>query len=101
MNKNLFKNVRGAQNIPHSARFEGFIVGLDRADEHLVAHLYKGTMDDPGQPMCVRGWNRDNGFNYSIFRNNAGIAGVCKICERRALEGKDGVFPRERKTRWL
>ena len=79
----------------------GYIVGLDRNDQHLVAHLYKGSMDDPGMPMCVRGWNRSGGQAYSIFRNLQGDAGICQVCLRRALQGKDGVMPRPRKTRWL
>ena len=80
---------------------EGYIVGLDRNDQHLVAHLYKGTNADLRLPMCVRGWNRSNGKGYSIFRGNIGRAGICYICLRRALAGKDGVSSRERKTKWI
>ena len=79
----------------------GYITGLDRNDQHLVAHLYKGTFGDPGLPMCVRGWNRSDGEEYSIFRNNIGDSRICKICSRRALAGKEGVPSRKRKTRWL
>jgi hypothetical protein len=78
-----------------------YVIGLDRNDEHLVAHLYDGDLSDPGQPMCARGWNRSNGFGYSIFRNNVGDAGICSICMRRALAGLPSVPPRERKTRWI
>jgi len=80
---------------------KGYIEGLDRNDQHLVAHLYKGTMSNPGLPMCGRGWNRSDGSGYSIFRGNVGKAGICKICIRRALAGKDGVPSRKRKTRWI
>ena len=79
-----------------------YVVGQDRNDEELVAHLYKGTFSDPGLPMCVRGWNRSGGDSYSIFRNvNMGIGRKCKVCLRRATEGKDGVPSRKRKTKWI
>ena len=68
----------------------GYITGLSREPEahnRLVAHLYRGTFDNPGAPMCKRGWNRDNGAAYSIWRNNVGIKGICKVCMRRAFLG--------------
>lgn len=74
----------------------GFISGLERtpgADMRFVAHLYEGPYHDPGLPMCSRGWNRDAGTSYSIWRNNLG-KGVCKTCTRRAEAGKKGVWPR-------
>lgn len=80
---------------------EGYIVGLgrdapDSQGRHMkVAHLYKGTMSDPGWPMCRRGWNRDDGTSYSIWRNNVGESGVCAVCTRRALENRDSVPPRD------
>lgn len=80
---------------------EGYISGLDRNDDTLVAHLYKGTVDDVGLPMCVRGWNRSDGESFSIFRNNEGEAGICKVCFRRARKGLDGVESRKRKTKWI
>ena len=79
----------------------GFTPGLDRNDRHVVAHLYEGPYTDLGNPMCVRGWNRDDGEGYSIFRNNVGEAGICKVCERRARENKPSVPSRHRKTKWL
>jgi hypothetical protein len=94
-----------AENIPQiDARpFEtalaiprGYILGLGRDVPHpRIAHLYKGTFNDPGLPMCARGWNRDNGQAYSIWRGNEGRGGVCKICWRRAKAGKDGVPARD------
>lgn len=77
-----------------------YVVGLDRNDQHLVAHLYRGTFGYPGRPMCVRGWNRSDGCSYSIFRNQYG-PGICKICMRRAEKGLEPVESRHRKTRWI
>jgi hypothetical protein len=70
---------------------DGYILGLVRepkARDRFVSHLYKGTFADPGLPMCKLGWNR--GDSYSILRNNIG-KGICKVCLRRAQQGKDGV----------
>jgi len=78
-----------------------YVTGMDRNDQHLVAHLYTGTFHDLGEPMCVRGWNRSDGIGYSIFRNNVGDAGICKVCLRRAEEKRKPIPSRERKTRWL
>lgn len=78
-----------------------YITGLDRNDQHLVAHLYVGEFDDPGDPMCARGWNRSDGSSYSIFRNNVGNAGICQVCQRRAEEKRDPVASVKRKTRWI
>jgi hypothetical protein len=61
-----------------------YISGEDRNDPRAKAHLYRGTFERPRGPMCRRGWNRLNGFGWSIFRNNLG-SGVCKVCLRRAL----------------
>lgn len=77
-----------------------YITGLDRNDQHLVSHLYYGKFSDPGDPMCVRGWNRCDGQDYSIFRN-CGQDRICKVCLRRAAQKRDPVPSRERKTRWL
>lgn len=80
---------------------EGYITGQDRNDDSLVAHLYTGAFDNPGLPMCVRGWNRSDGQGYSIFRNIVGDAGICKVCIRRAMKGLPAVESRPRKTRWI
>lgn len=75
---------------------DGYIAGLGRDYPHpKIAHLYKGDFNDPGLPMCRYGWNRDGGTSYSIWRNNSGANGVCKICLRRARQGLDGVPPNE------
>lgn len=75
------------QDIP-----DGYITGLSReykALERLVAHLYEGDFRSLGNPMCKRGWNRGDG--YSIWRNNVGEKGICKICLRRARLGLPSV----------
>lgn len=75
---------------------DGYITGIVRDGynyDTVVAHLYKGDFSDPGYPMCKRGWNRDNGTSYSIWRNNVGAKGICKICLKRAIEGKSPVEP--------
>ena len=74
----------------------GYILGLGRDYPHPpLAHLYKGTFGEPGLPMCARGWNRDGGTSYSIWRGNVGTKGICKTCLRRAREGRDGVQAKE------
>ena len=78
-------------NIP-----DGYIMGLGRDWPHpKISHLYKGTHNDPGNPMCLRGWNRDGNTGYSIWRGNMGKNGICKVCLRRARAGLDGVQPKE------
>lgn len=76
-----------------------YITGLDRNDQHLVAHLYCGEFNEPGDPMCARGWNRSDGEGYSIFRNCGDR--ICKVCLRRAEENRTPVASVKRKTRWL
>lgn len=79
---------------------EGYISGLvrDPYDENNhVAHLYKGTIENPGDPMCRRGWNRP--YGYSIWRNVIGYKGLCKVCLRRAKENRDPIpYPYEEET---
>lgn len=73
---------------------EGYVLGVGRNPEEMnqVTHLYKGTFDNPGLPMCVRGWNRNGGESYSIWHNVISFKGVCKVCLRRAQKGLDGVL---------
>ena len=74
---------------------DGYILGLGRDVPHpKIAHVYEGTFSDPGNPMCRRGYNRDDGTRYSIWRNNDGEYGVCLICIRRAKKGLKGVLPK-------
>lgn len=77
-----------------------YVTGEDRNELGCVAHLYRGTFQRVGNPMCRRGWNRLNGFGWSIFRNNLG-SGICKVCLRRALKKLKPTQPVERKTKWL
>lgn len=78
-----------------------YISGVFRGDggEKMVTHLYDGTFEKPGNPMCSRGWQRKT-FNkkgklidweYSIFRNNTSEAGLCEICWRRSQKGLPGI----------
>lgn len=75
-------------NIP-----DGYITGLPRDEnaDNKVAHLYEGTFEKVGKPMCRRGWNRNDGLGYSIFRNNVGDKGICKVCMKRAKQGLKGI----------
>jgi len=76
---------------------ENYITGVFRGDggENMVTHLYKGDMQNPGFPMCSRGWQRKwydkdgniEDYEYSIFRNNITNKGICKVCMRRAESG--------------
>ena len=77
-----------------------YVVGQDRNEPKAAAHLYIGTFAEPGEPMCVRGWNRSDGEGYSIFRNNWS-GPLCKTCVRRAQEQRDPVPSRHRETKWL
>lgn len=76
-----------------------YVTGVGRSPEETkkVTHLYKGSIDNPGLPMCKRGWNRGDG--YSIWRNNISDKGICKICLRRANEKKPGVKYKKTKDR--
>ena len=75
---------------------DGYILGLGRDyPKPRLAHLYHGDFQNPGNPMCRRGWNRDGGTGYSIWRGNYGTHGVCAICLRRARAGAGGVQPKD------
>lgn len=66
----------------------GYIIGLERtsgAENRFVSHIYKGTFNDPEKPMCSKGWNRDNGTSFSIWRNNLGLA-ICRTCSNNTLK---------------
>lgn len=63
----------------------GVIMGLARNKEHfesLHCHLYYGTFNEPGEPLCPYGYN-DGKDGYSIFRGNVG-RGICKLCLKKA-----------------
>lgn len=75
------------------------ITGKDRNEDKAVVHYYDGTYAEPGKPLCRRGWNREDGFGYSIFRNTYDVD--CKVCLRRKAKGLKGIEPKQRKTKWL
>jgi hypothetical protein len=76
-----------------------YVFGLSREarSERLVSHLYRGNFQHPGLPMCPRGWNRDGGTAYSIWRGQSG-RGICAVCVKRAekklapIPAKPGVL---------
>ena len=74
----------------------GYIEGLARHGNPQKSHLFKGTFNDPGKPMCQFGYDRPDG-SYSIARGNRGKKGVCKICLARARKGEEGVDYKERR----
>ena len=94
-----FARMGGAHMGPLTVGGVEYVTGLDRNESHQKAHLYRGAMADPGDPMCWRGWNR-MGVSYSIFRNNA-PNGVCGTCIERARQKLQPVPPRARKTKWI
>ena len=78
-------------------------MGRNEGEDNLVTHLYEGSYESPGSPMCRFGWNRSNGAAYSIFRNNISNKGICKTCQKRAEKGLPSVPAVEgsHKTKWL
>lgn len=75
--------------------------GQDRNDKYALTHTYAMYNGDIW-PMCGYGWNRSNGENFSIFRNQPGTEGKCKLCQRNLRTGKLPLvngFPH--KTKWL
>jgi hypothetical protein len=75
-----------------------YITGLGRANEGYglleETHLYEvkninGKRDY--LPLCKRGFNRDYGTGFSIFRGNSGDLGCCQVCNERARKGKPGL----------
>jgi hypothetical protein len=76
---------------------DGYITGISRRRSHRspftreimypVAHLYKGTFSNVGQPMCKRGYEVEG--DISIWRGNVGPKGICSVCLRRARAGLD------------
>lgn len=98
---NMMNEALKSKKQPVENTEKNYISGVFRGTggEKMVAHLYDGTFEAPGNPMCSRGWQRKyfdkNGklinWEYSIFRNNQSKAGLCKICEKRAAEGLPGI----------
>jgi hypothetical protein len=57
----------------------GYVCGMFRGGG--ITHLYEGTFDCVGMPMCVeaRVYSR-----LSVARDNISALGVCDVCMRRA-----------------
>lgn len=69
---------------------------LREPNTNRVSHLYQigENLMDFLNPMCRRGWNRDDGETYSIWRGHIGDKGICKTCAKRAalcLSGLDTI----------
>jgi hypothetical protein len=78
-----------------------YVTGLDRSTkwggrvgDHMVAHLFDGDFGEPGKPLCRAAYDKWGG--WSIWRNNVGAKGICKVCKRRADQGADGVEPAQK-----
>ena len=66
------------------------------------SHIYAGpSYDDLRGPLCTYGWNRIDGYGFSILRNNGSGRGECATCSKRAELGLGPVAPKSRKTKWI
>lgn len=52
-------------------------------------------------PMCPYGWNRCNGFAFSILRNNTRSCTECKLCAMNVAKDKPPAEPRQHKTKYI
>lgn len=79
-----------------------YVEGMCRNDtNNVVSHIYCGpSFGDLNGPLCARGWNRDDGNGFSIFRGNTSGAGTCRVCYRRKAKNMGPVPPKPRKTKW-
>ena len=76
---------------------EGFIAGQKKLGGGilnpltLVSHLYKGSFDDipKDSGMCRHSYGPDG--SISIWRNMLTAKGICSVCLKRAIEGKDPI----------
>jgi len=59
---------------------KGFITVVDRSKDYPVGmtHIYTGSFNDPGEPMCRYA-------PYSFWRNNY-TSKFCKICIKNTLK---------------
>ena len=63
---------------------KGYITGMDRSKnwvDQLVAHIYAGSFNEPEYGLCK--WSMTETGYFSIFRNNVGRKGICKICLKK------------------
>ena len=75
-------------------------MGRNPGEEYQHSHLYE-VLDDGYMPMCGYGWNRSDGYAFSILRGWTGAKGICKVCSKRAEKNLPGVDPMPHKTKWL
>lgn len=71
----------------HNCELNGYITGMNRSvtwTDSLVAHIYRGTFNEPENGLCKKSMDENGG--YSIFRNNIGRKGICKICLRNLIK---------------
>lgn len=52
-------------------------------------------------PMCPYGWNRSDGFAFSILRNNTRSCTECKLCAMNVAKDKPPAEPRQHKTKYI
>lgn len=77
-------------------------VGQCRNNKRALSHTYAEMSNGNIWPMCDYGWNRSNGYRFSIFSGPPGTEGDCKICARNVRQGKQPVLEAfKHKTRWL
>ena len=78
------------------------VEGMCRNEQHAArSHLY-ASVDGELVPMCGYGWNRSNGFGFSIFRGHQSMRGTCKLCLRNLAAGKPPVKDGwEHETKWI
>ena len=81
--------------------YPGYLFGLRRYPPAKISHLYTGSFNNVGKPMCKRGWTYPDRSGFSIFRGNQGENGTCDICLRRADAGLEPIEPDEYdKDKW-
>ena len=70
-----------------SLKCNGYILGLERSpnsENKHVSHIYRGTFQEPLEPLCPKGYNRDKD-GYSIWRNDIGL-GICRVCLKNLIK---------------
>uniref|UniRef100_A0A6H2A2X7 Uncharacterized protein n=1 Tax=viral metagenome TaxID=1070528 RepID=A0A6H2A2X7_9ZZZZ len=80
-----------------------YVIGACRnSPDATKTHIYTGpAFNHLVGPLCGYGWNRSDGYSFSILRNNVGGRGTCQTCENRVGAGRGPVPPWPHKTRWL
>ncbi len=75
--------------------------GSDRNEENRKSHTYV-EVDGDIYPMCSYGWNRSDGYGFSILRGPYGSEGTCLRCQANLRAGKAPVMkPWSHPTKWL